>query len=123
MQQRYTAFEAFGFHLPFGIAGDQYLLMTFYRSGTAKTLDPFVHMEFEVFRFAKSIYAHGTEEMPDAFARHFIRHRNISRKRRNPWSVIGTAQYSRKNIHDGAECITFMTSVFAVTAQWKQCTT
>ena len=46
---------------------------------------------------------------------------DISWKWRYPRSVVSATQYCRKNVDDGTERISLMTSVVAISAKWQQC--
>src|SRR5688500_9089596 len=90
-QQWYSILHSFGFHFSLGIAGYQYFFFAFYGFCTPESFYPFIHMHFKFVSGTKCIYSHCTKEMSDAFSRLFIRHGNINRKWRNPWTIISTA--------------------------------
>ncbi len=61
--------------------------------------------------------------LPDAFARHVLRHWDISRKWRNPGTKIGSTQYRRKYIYNTSQHITLVAAMFFIAAKRKQCST
>ena len=95
--------------------------LPFNRSGTSESTDPFIHILFKFISRPKSINTHSTQKMSGTQANAFLcRHKSGRCKRRNPRPKISAGKYARKNIHNGTQSISFMTSMLTVGTQRQQ---
>src|SRR4051812_18101525 len=73
---------------------------------------PIVHVLFKIGGGAECVYAHGAEEMAEAFAGHILGHGHIGREWWSPWAVAGATQHCGENIYNAAQRIAFMAAGF-----------
>src|SRR5690606_9231578 len=101
----------------FRLAGNDNPLCRVNRPGIAEGFYPVIQMMFKVVRRAEAIYAHGTEEVPDAFTHRVCRRLHESNEWWYPGTVIGTGKHSGEYVYRCTEPESFVAAMVFISAQ------
>src|SRR5882724_8025246 len=108
------------FRLPFRISRNQ-------RAGRAgcgfrRTKDPdvVVNLTFEGINVNEAVDPNCPKEMTDSLTNTPLRHIVIDRERRCEGPPISPTEYATQNVHHHGQGIAFMSSTFAIRAEWQK---
>ena len=105
----------------FGLAGNDDTLCFIDPLGLLEPRNPLIHIGLEISYGAETVDTQCTDEVADALAGLVGYGLQVSHEWRDPRAVVGTGQYSRKDIDGCGQPESFVAPMIAVATQREQC--